>query len=56
MAAPVGDEFTVRSDPTFSAEEALYGDQGDDRIFSGSIVTGDVLVSGGTGDDYLIGG
>ena len=34
----------------------LYGEQGNDRIFSVSVTTGDVLMSGGTGDDYLIGG
>lgn len=41
---------------TGNGAEFWFGEQGDDKMFAGGAVTGDVRAYGGTGDDYLVGG
>ena len=39
-----------------NAEEKLYGEQGDDKIWLGGKVTGNAFAHGGSGDDTIYGG
>ena len=53
-----GDEapFRSRYGDSGTTDEAFYGQQGDDKIWAGGAVEGEVLVKGGTGDDHVYGG
>ena len=47
----LGERFEAAYGDEDNEEEDLFGEQGDDKIWVGGNVKGDVLVRGGTGDD-----